>query len=424
LEVAREVRDSLVSLAGLVGRPVRHRGGDVVGRLADVVIRWDGGEGYPPLAGVIVRVGARRAFVPASAVEGLGQREVVLSTARLDLRDFAAREDETALADEVLDHQLVDLDGARVVRASDLYLATVGDSVRLVGLDVGFETLLRRLGPARWRTRPTPDAVIDWASVHAFGSQTGRAGAQLTGHRGELNTLRSAELADLLEDLGRRERHQLLGLVEPGTAADALEEMDTDQLRQLLSEVSLDEAAALLARMEPDEAAEALRSLDEPDRDAMLAAMPQHASGRLRPVLRSPARSAGGEMTTMLVLAHPDDTVADVRRRMAEHAEHAVDLDAIIVVDAEGRLIDDISLGELFLADPGTVLTELIGPPWPVTVTVDTEVHEVAERLIDSRRLSVVVIDEQDRPLGRILADDVLDAMVAGRRRWRLPGTG
>ena len=424
LEVAREVRESLVSLAGLVGRPVRYRSGEVVGKLADVVIRWDSGEGYPPLAGVIARVGARRAFIPASAVATLGQREVVLTTARLDLRDFAAREDETALAAQVLDHQLVDLDGARVVRASDLYLATVGDSVRLVGLDVGFETLLRRLGPARWRTRPTPDAVIDWASVHAFGSHTGRGGAQLTGHRGELNTLRSAELADLLEDLGRRERHQLLGLVEPGTAADALEEMDADQLRQLLSEVELDKAAALLTWMEPDEAAEALRSLDDSDRDAILAAMPQHATGRLRPVLASPAHSAGGEMTTMLVLAHPDDSVSDVRHRLAENAEHAVDLDAIIVVDDEGRLIDDISLGELFLAEQSTVLTDLIGPPWPVTVTADADVNEVAERLIDSRRLSVVVVDEHDRPLGRILADDVLDAMVTGRRRWRLPGAG
>jgi hypothetical protein len=218
---------------------VRYRGGEVLGRLVDVVIRWDGGEGYPPLTGVIARVGARPAFVPANAVEEVGQREVVLSTARLDLRDFEPRDDEITLAAEVMDHQLVDLDGARVVRASDLYLATVGGSVRLVGLDVGLETLLRRVGPARWRTRPTPDAVIDWASVRAFGSHTGRGGAQLTSHRGELNTLRSAELADLVEDLGRRERHQLLGLVEPDAAADALEEMDAGQLRQLLAEVDV-----------------------------------------------------------------------------------------------------------------------------------------------------------------------------------------
>jgi Mg/Co/Ni transporter MgtE len=121
------------------------------------------------------------------------------------------------------------------------------------------------------------------------------------------------------------------------------------------------------------------------------------------------------------VLAHPDDTVADVRQHLSEQTEDVVDLDAIIVVDTQGRLIDDISLGELFVADPATPLSELIGPPWPVTVTADADVREVAERLIDSRRLSVVVLDEADRPLGRILADDVLDAVLAGRRRWQFP---
>jgi CBS domain-containing protein len=421
LELAREIRESLVSLAGLLGRPVRHRGGEVVGRVTDVVVRWDTDEPYPPLSGVVVKVAARRAFVPASAVASVSQQEVALATARLDLRDFAVREGETALASEVLDHQLVDIDGARVIRAADLYLATVGEGVRLVGVDVGFGSLVRRLGPARWRTRPTPEAVIDWASVQSFGPDAGAGGARLARHRGELNTLRPAELADLLEDLGRRERQELLELVNPDTAADALEEMDASELHQLLAETDTARAARLLARMEPDEAADALRDLSPEERAALVAQLPAEAAARLAPVLGFRADSAGGAMTTILFTARPEDTVAEVRRQLAGHAEHVVDLDAITVVDAEGRLADDISVGELLLAEPDTALSELIGPPWPVTVTTDADVREVADRLIDSRRLSVVVVDEDDRPLGRILADDVLDAVISGHRRWQLP---
>ena len=421
LELAREIRESLVSLAGLLGRPVRHRGGEVVGRVTDVVVRWDTDEPYPPLSGVVVKVAARRAFVPASAVASVSQQEVALATARLDLRDFAAREGETALASEVLDHQLVDIDGARVIRAADLYLATVGEGVRLVGVDVGFGSLLRRLGPARWRTRPTPEAVIDWASVQSFGPDAGAGGARLARHRGELNTLRPAELADLLEDLGRRERQELLELVNPDTAADALEEMDASELHQLLAETDTARAARLLARREPDEAADALRDLSQEERAALVAELPAEAAARLAPLLGFRADSAGGAMTTILFVARPEDTVAEVRRRLAGHAEHVVDLDAITVVDAEGRLADDISVGELLLAEPDTALSELIGPPWPVTVTTDADVREVADRLIDSRRLSVVVVDEDDRPLGRILADDVLDAVISGHRRWQFP---
>jgi CBS domain-containing protein len=423
LELAREIRESLVSLAGLLGRPVRHHGDEVIGRVTDVVVRWDTDEPYPPLSGVVVKVAARRAFVPASAVASVSQQEVVLATARLDLRDFAAREGETALASEVLDHQLVDIDGARVVRAADLYLATVGEGVRLVGVDVGFGSLLRRLGPARWRTRPTPEAVIDWASVQSFGPAAGAGGARLARHRGELNTLRPAELADLLEDLGRRERQELLELVNPDTAADALEEMDPSELRQLLAETDTARAARLLARMEPDEAADALRDVGQEERAALVAELPPEAAARLAPVLGFRADSAGGAMTTILFLAHPEDTVAEVRRRLAGHTEHVVDLDAITVVDTEGRLADDISVGELLLAEPGTALSELMGPPWPVTVTTDADVREVADRLIDSLRLSVVVVDEDDRPLGRILADDVLDAVISGHRRWQFPRT-
>jgi CBS domain-containing protein len=421
LELAREIRESLVSLAGLLGRPVRHRGGEVVGRVTDVVVRWDTDEPYPPLSGVVVKVAARRAFVPASAVASVSQQEVALATARLDLRDFTAREGETALASEVLDHQLVDIDGARVIRAADLYLATVGEGVRLVGVDVGFGSLVRRLGPARWRTRPTPEAVIDWASVQSFGPDAGAGGARLARHRSELNTLRPAELADLLEDLGRRERQELLELVNPDTAADALEEMDASELHQLLAETDNARAGRLLARMEPDEAAEALRDLSQEERAALVAELPAEAAARLAPVLGFRADSAGGAMTTILFTARPEDTVAEVRRQLAGHAEHVVDLDAITVVDGEGRLADDISVGELLLAEPDTALSELIGPPWPVTVTTDADVREVADRLIDSRRLSVVVVDEDDRPLGRILADDVLDAVISGHRRWQLP---
>jgi len=174
----------------------------------------------------------------------------------------------------VLDHQLVDVDGARVVRAADLYLAAVGGRVRLVGVDVGFGALVRRIGPARWRTRPNTDAIIDWGSVHAFGAAAGVRGVRLARHRGELSRLRPAEFADLLEDLSRTARQELLDAVEPDVVADAIEEMRPGKVHQLLMDSPPAEAADLLARMEPDEAAEALRDLDPDVRQRLIAGMP------------------------------------------------------------------------------------------------------------------------------------------------------
>jgi CBS domain-containing protein len=420
LTALRHVRGELVSLAGLIGKPVINQAGQQIGHVADIVARWDSNQPYPPVTGLIARVGRRRAWLPADTVAEFGRDQIQLRTARLDLREVARRPGEAELARDVIDHQLVDTDGARVIRASDLYLARVAGVVQLVGVDVGFNSLLRRLGPARFRSLPTPEKVIDWASITSFGSQHGPGGTLQAAEHG-LQRLRPGELADLLEDLGRTERRDLLARLAPGQAADALEEMQPEELVQLLRESGTAEAAALLGRMEPDEAADGLRELDPGEQDKLLAAMPEQARDRVATLLGYGERTAGGIMTTVLVLATPAETIMQVRDRLRANREHDEDLAGVIVLGDDGQLLDDLTMTELFLADPQAAVDDLIGPPWPVTVTPDAGLDEIAERLVEARHSSVVVVDEEERPLGRILVDDVLDMLVPDRARFRFP---
>jgi CBS domain-containing protein len=420
LTTLRHVRAALVSLAGLIGKPVLNQAGEEIGKVADVVARWDRDQRYPPVTGLIAAVGRRRAWLPIEAVEEFGRDLIRLRTARLDLREVSRRHGEVELARDVVDHQLVDTDGARVIRASDLYLARVAGVVQLVGVDVGFNSILRRLGPARFRSRPTPEKVIDWASITSFGSQRGPGGTLQAAEHG-LQRLRPGELADLLEDLGRAERHDLLAQLTPEQAADALEEMQAEELVQLLRESGTAEAAELLGRMEPDEAADGLRELDPGEQDKLLAAMPAQARDRVAPLLGYGERTAGGIMTTLLVIADPAETIAAVRDRLRANREHDEDLAGVIVLGEDGRLLDDLTMTELFLADPAVTADDLIGPPWPVTVTPEADVEQIAERLVETRHSSVVVVDEEDRPLGRILTDDMLDMLVPDRARFRFP---
>jgi CBS domain-containing protein len=420
LTALRHVRSELVSLAGLIGQPVLNQAGQQIGHLADVVARWDSNQPYPPVTGLIVRVGRRRAWLPVDAVEEVTRERVRLRTARLDLREVALRPGEVELARDVIDHQLVDTDGARVIRASDLYLARVAGVVQLVGVDVGFNSLLRRLGPARFRSRPTPEKVIDWASITSFGSQRGPGGTLQASERG-LQRLRPGELADLLEDLGRTERRDLLARLTPGQAADALEEMQDEELVQLLRESDTADAADLLGRMEPDEAADGLRELDPGEQEKLLAAMPAEARDRVATLLGYGERTAGGIMTTVLVTATPAETIAGVRDRLRANREHDEDLAGVIVLGDNGQLLDDVTMTELFLADLEGTVDALIGPPWPVTVLPTAGLDEIAERLVETRHSSVVVVDEEERPLGRILVDDVLDMLVPDRHRFRFP---
>jgi CBS domain-containing protein len=412
------VRDAIVSLAGLVGRPVRNQAGAEIGRLVDVVVRMGDGDQYPPVTGLVVKVGRRMAFIDGSAIERLSHGEIVLRSARLDMRDFERREGEVMLAKDVLDHQLVDVDGVQVVRPSDLYLAEALGGIRLVGVDVSLQSLVRRLGPARWRTRPTPEKVIDWAAIQPFGHAV-RELRLRTSHEA-LRHLRPGELADVLEDLGRSARQELLAALGPETAADALEEMEPDELGALLREVEPEHAAALVASMEPDEAVDALRELPRDDREELLEHMPEDTASHLEELLGYPSDEAGGFMTTVLALARPEESVSDVARRLAELFDHRSEVDAVAVVDEEGRLLGDLTLFDLVVAPPDAAVGTLIHEERPVTVRPDAPVDEVAAQLVESRRSSLLVVDEEDRPVGRILADDVVDALM-GRSRLHFP---
>jgi CBS domain-containing protein len=414
----RTVRDTLVSVAGLVGRPVRLVGGAEVGRLADCVARWDG-QDYPPLNGLVVRVARRQAFIPIDQVSKIDPASVTLGSARFDLRDFERRSGEVLLATDVLDHQLVDADGVRVVRAADLYLLRMGVGWRLVGVDVSFHSLVRRLGPTRWRVRPTPDRVIDWAAIQPVGVEPGPL--RLREKNESLSRLRPSDLADLLEELGRPERQELLDSLEPASAADALEEMETPQLRSLLRDLEPARAAELLVEMEPDEAIDALRELDDEQRADVFKAMPHQHASRLHRLLQFPQDSAGGLMTTRLAHAHLGDLVSDVRERLRMEFDERGDIDGVVVLGDADELIDDVAVIDLAVADLTQRMSELVSRNPPITVTVSATLDDVIDELIASRRSSVVVVDEDQRPIGRILADDVIDALVPERGRRRLP---
>jgi CBS domain-containing protein len=424
LTTSRQVRQGIISLVGLDGCPVLNQSGEEVGRLVDVVARVGGTDDYPAVTGIVVRVGRRRAFLDATAIDHADRRSVTLRTARMDLREFHRRPGEVLLARDILDHQLVDTDQVQVIRAADLYLAQVGDQVRLVGVDVSLQTLLRRLGPKRYRWHPTPDRVIDWAAIESFGEDSPEdpAAVKLRTPSSALRRLRPAELADVLEGLGRPGRKELLASLDHDLAADALEEMEPDELTALLREVEPAQAADLIARMEPDEAAEALREIPADEQAQLLARMPQATQRELARLLGYPADEAGGVMTTVIACASPEETVEEVRKRLVKLAKHQTEIDSVAVLDAEGRVIGDVSAFDLLVNKASRPLADLIDPDNPpLTLQPDADLDAVATTMVESRRSSLLVVDEDGKPLGRILSDDILDAIVPGHGRLHFP---
>ncbi|MEY4102117.1 MAG: hypothetical protein RIR88_251 [Actinomycetota bacterium] len=403
---------TLISATGLHKRPVRSGDGSRLGALGDIVVRWDEGD-YPRIFGLIVRIGFRRSFVPYTQVTEITQSEITLRATNIDLRDYQRREGEWLAYDDIVDHQLLDVDGARVVRAADIYFTKFGREYIVVGVDATFGSFLRRVLPGSAGRVATPNQVIDWQAIQAFGRPGEPVRLRQTNQG--LTRLRPSELADLLEDLGRRERQVLLEILDPEVAADAMEEMEADEVEELLLTAPVDKAADLLTRMEPDEAVDALRDLHADDREAILDAMPAEKSSDLIELLSYDEEVAGGIMTSKMVILEASQTVKQARKLVLEQENS--DVQCIVVVDKKGRLLHDLSLLTLFAAKTDELIGSVTNQSAPMTVEPDAKLEEVIEMLTANRGGSLVVVDEDNKPLGRILADDVVDALVDERRK-------
>ena len=414
------IQGSLVSVAGIIGRPVKDQDGKDLGKLVDFVVRH-GGETYPPVSGLIVRVAGRRAYIDGARIAKLTNDEITLSSAKVNLNEYQRRTGEQLLDGDVLDHQIVDVNGLRVVRTSDLYLAPLDKEIRLVGVDVSFRSFVRRIFPGTFGRKPGVDQVIDWASVASLADDGGVV--RTTATREALSKLRPADIADIIEDLEGREQSALIELLDPDLAADALEEMEDDELQGLLRGISDERAAELLSHMEPDESAEVLRDLDDEHSESILAQMAPAMAKQLRRLVEFDETHAGGIMTTHILIVKESDTVSDALKLLVEHRERDIS-DGVTVVDSKGKLLDHIQIIELIAAKPSEKLETLVAAPFPTAVGIETPLEDVIEEFSNNRGSSVIVVDEKGKPVGRILADDIIDAMVPAESSGLAQGSG
>jgi magnesium transporter len=256
--------DRVISVAHILGRPVRNAAGTRIGRVSDIVVRWDAGDEHPPVTRVFVKVRGVLAAVQQAGVT-LSQTEIRLRPdARMEWRPVWG-DDDVALARDVLDRQLVDTSGVQVVRAADAYLLNGPRGWELAGIDVGLLSFGRRLVTRR-RTWPPPDRVIDWAQLQAFvprftdtttvsesvpttAAGTAGSGLQSGCAAAQLRELRGQEVAALLADLSRHKQAELVAMAHPSSAVEALRQLDSDHREALLAELDVADRARLRAML-------------------------------------------------------------------------------------------------------------------------------------------------------------------------------
>jgi CBS domain-containing protein len=406
-------------LSGLLKRPVTDRGGQSLGRLADVIVRLRGTD-YPLVTGLVAAVGGREVFVPVDQVSSFDSEPLRLSSARLSLRHFERRDGEVLLRADVLGHRLIDVRNARLVRAADLELAQVagepgGTEWVLAGVDT-------RRRPRRHLGHPDVPAAGGCRDWHDFEWLIGHAGsARLRGPFARIRRLKPAQIADLLESASKEEETEILGRVhaDPELEADVFEELDEDLAARLLGARTDEEIAGVLARMRADDAADAIAELPQRRRRPVLDLLPSGPRAKVLTLMGFNSTSAGGLMGVDFVAIGARATVAEALARVRDSPLLQPEaLTSVHAVDEDGGLRGVARLVTLVQADPADRVID-VSDTDPVRVGADTDITDVAVLMTDYNLITIPVVDDAGRLLGVITVDDVLEITLPGDWRRR-----
>jgi CBS domain-containing protein len=412
----------ILHLSAVVGSPLRDADGERLGKIEDLIVRL-GGVGYPPITGFLVNVAGRTSFLGADRVSEIASGGVVMRKAKLDLRHFERRPEEVLLKRDLLDRQLINVQGARLVRANEIELALVAGSWRVVGVDTGPRGGIRRLLPKGIGAHIGTGEFLDWAGVEPFVGHVPTV--RLRVPHPKLAKLHPAQIADLVEAASRHEGEEIIQAVgddDRELEADVFEELDDQHQREFLEDRPDAQVAQILSRMAPDDAADIVGELDEDRREPVLALLPVSHRVKVRALLGYDPAEAGGLMSPDFILLRGGTSAADALTAIRSSEIAPELLNAVFVSSADGKLEGSIPVTALLRAAPSARLETVVKHETPC-LTPDASFEEVARLMADYNLTSIPVADEQ-RMLGVVTVDDVLEAMVprGWRRRFGLLG--
>ncbi len=409
----------MLYLSQVLGRPIRDLEGERVATVKDVIVRL-GEDDHPPVMGLVARFGRREFFLSRWRITELNEQGARLNSDKLNLRPFVRRDGEVLLARDVLDKQLIDVDGKRVVRVNDVQLIEAAGDLRVTGADVSFQGLYRRLAPGGFFGTRKPVEVLDWADVGYLA--TDAATVQLKSSSGKLARLHPVEIARLAEALSYHHGFEVVESLDDETAAETLEEMPAERQARILGNMDGERAADILEWMSPDEAADVLGDLPEEKAEELLGLMEDEEQADVAELLPYEDDTAGGLMTTEFVTLPHRLTVGEALARLREMAETPNMIYYLYVVEAEDswKLVGVIALRSLILADPAMPLAEVMRTEFQ-RAHPDEAADEVAQRIAEYNLLALPVMDETGDILGIITVDDAMEILLPRDWRQRLP---
>jgi magnesium transporter len=334
---------------------------------------------------------------------------------------------------DLLDQQIIDVNGRKVVRVTDVTferrnISGNGSSgnghgisedpncLYILEVDVGIRSIVRRLLqgviPARWirrLQRTIPPKSIRWEFCNIVEADPQRRLRLNISHE-KLEKIHPADLADIFEELGPAEREAIFESIDSEVAAEALSEIDPKMQASILESLEPEKAADIVEEMAPDEAADVLKGLEESTSEEILDEMEVAPESEVRELLEFKEGTAGGMMNTVYISLHEGAAVEDALRALRGNEDQLESLNSLFLVDSEGRLTGTVPVARLFVAANDKLLKELAAETL-ISATVDEKQDEVTERFDKYNLLALPIVDEEKRLTGVITADDIISVL-------------
>lgn len=414
-----------IFLSEFIGKPLLDPKGEVAGRVKDVVAVK--GDPLPKISAVIAER-KRQLFKVNWEDINLLNRKIISTYLYTGLLDpYTMNEYDLLLVRDVLDKQIVDANGAKVVRVNDIKLEGYNADAVLVAVDMGVRGILRRLNVERRGEKflrlfqiTLPHKLVSWNYIQPLKPKLKTI--TLTVPRQLISELHPADIAEIISQVPRDEGANFLKELDVETAAEALSELKPEVQAEMISSMEAAKAADILEEMSPDKAADVLGDLPEEKTTELLEHIEKEEALDIKELLSHEEDTAGGIMTNEFLAYPPDITVREAIERFKKDAREMVSVHYIFIVDGEERLLGVTSLKEMLLADPSMRMAEMMETKL-ITVDPGEDEMTVAEKVSKYNLVAVPVVDAKGVLLGIAKIDDIIDRILppAAKRGRRVP---
>lgn len=406
-------------LSEIMKKTVVDLDGNKIGKFKDFIVSVN--LIYPIVEAVSIRTSRKDDIIISWEDIDHINKEIRLKVKFDDIKEYKLKKRDIGLVDEVLDKQVVDLEGKKIRRINDIRFSTTTGNYRLIGVDISFKGILRRLGLEKIATGlriNLQEDYISWKDVDVLESDISRLKLKVPEY--SLKKLHPADIAEIVDQLSINDSINVLNSLDEEIAADALEEISPERQVSLFEEMESRRAADLLEEMSPDDAADLIGDLSDDRAQELLEMMDPEEAKDVEHLLKYPEDTAGGIMTTEFAAVPDDFTARETLNKLRQIARDVESIYYIYALSKFGDLTGVISFRELLLADPDQKLRDFMQRD-VITVDVMEEEHEVAKKIAKYNLIALPVVKNEHEIKGVITVDDAIDIVLPTAWKKQVP---